>query len=89
MIQKLINKITGRWFWFHIRVSYMKNGNEIGFRIMQVGLPEKSIILSRRYISKFVHNDNQVYKNKRTHGCNIEIVDISYLGYFKKQKGLS
>lgn len=86
---KLLNKITGRRYWYQIKLVYKtKELNQIFSNTTQIGLARKSNILKERYCKKVFA---PLHKNKdikiRRLLCNgvLSIETISYLGYIKKE----
>ena len=51
---RIINKLTGRLFWFNVRVQYVVNDYKVLYIELQIGLEEKSNILNYRMIRKMV-----------------------------------
>ena len=84
MIRNLINKLTGKYFWYSVRVSFVVNEREVSYRNMQIGLPLKNISLNRRYMAKLALDKNEIYEDSRLHSCRVQIYPEAYLGYFKK-----
>lgn len=85
-MQKLINKLTGRLFWWQVKHVYRdKNGKIIFTYTSNTGTDCKSDILNHRKIKKESTPLNKVLKNMDylLNNGNLEIEIICYLGYLK------
>lgn len=86
-LTKQILIFTGFRYWYNIKFQYInKCGNEVFYRIIQIGLDDKRDILNLRMLKQFAFCKNGLSNAKHImDNGSLKITSIEYLGLIIKK----